>query len=260
MFSWDLLFHDEEALKYCIMIAYGEFYMNINKLKQREIPKHVAIILDGNGRWAKRRGLPRTYGHYQGGLNIGRVAEYADELGIETLTVYAFSTENWKRPADEVEYLMTTPIKEFEKYKDKILKSNIRVKHVGRRVELSKALLDIIDLLERETESHTGTTIQIAFNYGAYDELLTAYQNMMKKGITNPTKDDVYAHLMVKQPVDLLIRTSGEQRLSNYLLWQLSYSELYFTKTAWPAFNKKALWKAIAHYQKRDRRFGGLKK
>lgn len=242
------------------MITYGEFYMNINKLKQREIPKHVAIILDGNGRWAKRRGLPRTYGHYQGGLNIGRVAEHANALGIEILTVYAFSTENWTRPKDEVDYLMSTPIKEFDKYKTKILDSNIQVKHVGRRQELSQPLLDIIDLLEKETQHHTGTLLQIAFNYGSYDELLTAYQHMMAKGIQTPTKQDVFDHLMVKQPVDLLIRTSGEQRLSNYLLWQLSYAELYFTKTAWPAFNRKALWKAIAHYQKRDRRFGGLKK
>ena len=108
--------------------------MNINKLKKLEIPKHVAIILDGNGRWAKRRGLPRTFGHYQGGLNIGKVAEHADELGIETLTVYAFSTENWSRPKDEVDYLMTTPINEFSKYRDKIVNSNIRVKHVGRQI------------------------------------------------------------------------------------------------------------------------------
>lgn len=238
----------------------GDFYMNINKLKKHDIPKHLAIILDGNGRWAKKRGLPRTFGHYQGGLNIGKVAQYADELGIEVLTVYAFSTENWSRPQEEVDYLMTTPIKEFSKYKEKILNSNIRVKHVGRRQELSKELLDIIDDLEVQTKDHKGTLLQVAFNYGAYDELLTAYQQMMSVGITNPTKQDVYDHLMVKQPVDLLIRTSGEQRVSNYLLWQISYAEFYFTKTHWPAFNKKALWKAIIHYQKRDRRFGGLKK
>ena len=234
--------------------------MYIKRIDKTNIPTHLAIILDGNGRWAKKRGLPRTYGHYQGGLNIAKTAQLCDELGVKVLTVYAFSTENWKRPKAEVEYLMETPINEFDKYKEKIISSNIRVKHVGRRKELSPKLLELIDYLEKETENHPGLLLQVAFNYGAYDELVTAYQQLALEGKKEITEQDVWAHLYVKQPVDLLIRTSGEQRLSNYLLWQLSYAELYFTKTHWPAFNKKALFKAIKHYQKRDRRYGGLKK
>lgn len=233
--------------------------MYINKKLTSNIPNHVAIILDGNGRWAKKRGMPRTYGHYQGGLNIGKVATIADEIGIKVLTVYAFSTENWKRPQAEVDYLMTTPIKEFGKFKDKIYNSNIVVKHVGRRAELSKELLELIDEVELNTKDHKGLILQIAFNYGSYDEILNAI-NALKDSKTDITASDLESHFYVKQPVDLMIRTSGEQRLSNYLLWQNAYAELYFTKTHWPAFNKKALIKAIRHYQKRDRRFGGLKK
>lgn len=241
------------------MVSNGGFNMYINK-KNIEVPKHLAIILDGNGRWAKKRGLPRTFGHYQGGLNVGRIATAADELGISVLTVYAFSTENWKRPKEEVDYLMTTPIKEFGKYKDKIVNSNIVFKHVGRRNELSKEILDLIDYLEEQTKDHKGLLLQVAFNYGSYDELLTAYRKLIEKGVIDPSEQDIWDNLYVKQPVDLLIRTSGEQRLSNYLLWQMSYAEMYFTKVHWPAFNKRRLIKAIKHYNKCDRRYGGLKK
>ncbi|MDY0211036.1 MAG: polyprenyl diphosphate synthase [Acholeplasma sp.] len=232
-------------------------YINKNKC---QVPEHVAIILDGNGRWAKKRGLPRTFGHYQGGLNVGKIAQKADELGIKILTVYAFSTENWKRPKEEVDFLMETPIKEFEKYKAKILDSNIIFKHVGRRLEIPKKLLDLIDYLEEKTKTNTGLLLQVAFNYGSYDELLNVYHALLEAKVTNPTEQDIWHHLYVKQPVDLLIRTSGEKRLSNYLLWQISYAELYFTKVHWPAFNEKQLLKALKHYGKRDRRFGGLKK
>lgn len=234
--------------------------MYIKKIDKTKIPKHLAIILDGNGRWAKKRGLPRTFGHYQGGLNIAKTAQICDELGIKVLTVYAFSTENWKRPKEEVDYLMTTPIKEFSKYKDKIYNSNIRITHVGRRTELPEDLLGLMDEITKHTKDHQGLLLQIAFNYGSYDEITKAYEHLFELGKSSVTEKDIWDNLYVKQPVDLLIRTSGEKRLSNFLLWQAAYAELYFTKTHWPAFNKRSLYKAIKHYQKRDRRFGGLKK
>jgi len=223
-------------------------------MSEKMIPKHVAIILDGNGRWAKKYGQPRSFGHYQGGRNLFRVAKAAQNLGISKLTVYAFSTENWKRPEDEVNYLMTKPIEMFHENRKRISEIDYKITFAGRRDRFSKELLEVIDIIEDETKANSGFELTIAADYGAYDEIVKA-ANLSEKPIT---MESIAKNLMVKEPVDLLIRTSGEQRLSNFLLWQASYAEFYFTKVHWPAFSEKELKKAIKSYQSRQRRFGGL--
>jgi len=224
-------------------------------MKLERVPSHVAIILDGNGRWAKKHKQSRSFGHYQGGRNLFNVAKEAKNLGIKKLTVYAFSTENWKRPQDEVNYLMTKPIELFNENKHRISEITYKISFVGRRDRFSKELLNVIEEIEEKTYNNQGFELVIAADYGSYDELINAINQI--KG--NVTKEEIEKHLMVKEPVDLLIRTSGELRISNFLLWQISYAELYFTKVYWPAFNKKELKKALLNYQKRHRRFGGLK-
>ncbi len=220
----------------------------------KKIPSHVAIILDGNGRWAKKFGQPRSFGHYQGGRNLFRVARIAKDLGIQKLTVYAFSTENWKRPEEEVTYLMTKPIELFYKNRDRMNEIDYKITFAGRKDRFSKELLEVMEIITTETKNHKGFELCIAVDYGSYDEIITAV-NQCKLPIT---KESLEEKLMIKEPVDLLIRTSGEQRLSNFLLWQASYAEFYFTKVHWPAFREKELKKAIKSYQNRHRRFGGL--
>jgi undecaprenyl diphosphate synthase len=224
-------------------------------LTENRVPSHVAIILDGNGRWAKKYGQPRSFGHLQGGRNLFRIAKVAQKLGIRKLTVYAFSTENWKRPQEEVNFLMTKPIEMFNENKDRIQEIDYKITFAGRRDRLSKELLEVMEFIEEATKNNQGFELTVAVDYGSYDELLNAI-NQLDKPVT---KADIEAHLMIKEPVDLLIRTSGEQRLSNFLLWQVSYAEFYFTKVHWPAFNEKELKKALKSYMKRQRRFGGLK-
>ncbi len=233
-----------------------------------KIPKHVAIILDGNGRWAKKRGLPRNLGHRKGALNLRDITNSCNKIGIKQLTVYAFSTENWNRPQDEVNYLMSTPIKYYKKFKNKIIDSNVKVTFIGRRDRFSDEFLTCIKEIETLTNNATGINLNIACDYGSKNEIVTAVKQIAvkveNKEITSDEIDEslIDDHLFTKgmYPIDLLIRTSGEVRLSNYLLWQLAYSELYFTNTYWPDFKEKELLEAIASYQKRDRRFGGLKK
>ncbi|MFI3330045.1 MAG: isoprenyl transferase [bacterium] len=236
--------------------------------KEIIIPKHVAIILDGNGRWAKQRGLPRNLGHRKGALNLRDITNSANKLGVKQLTVYAFSTENWNRPKQEVDYLMKTPIKYYKKYKDKIVKINVKVTFIGRRDRFSSEFLQCMEEIEDLTKSSTGINLNIAIDYGSKNEIVTAIKEIATDVKTNKLTIDeidekiVDEHLFTKgmYPIDLLIRTSGEVRLSNYLLWQLAYSEFYFTKTYWPDFNEAELLEAIKSYQKRERRFGGLKK
>lgn len=223
-------------------------------MKLTKIPQHVAIILDGNGRWAKKLGQPRSFGHYMGGRNLFVIARAAKKLGIKKLSVYAFSTENWKRPQDEVNYLMTKPIEMYYENIDRIQEIDYKITFAGRRDHFSKELLEVMHDIEEKTKNHEGFELTICIDYGAYDELLTAF-NRLKAPIT---KESLEQELMVKEPVDLLIRTSGEQRLSNFLLWQVAYAEFYFAKVHWPAFNEKQLIKALKDYQKRHRRFGGL--
>lgn len=234
----------------------------IEKLQKRLIPKHLAIILDGNGRWAKSRGMPRTYGHQQGANNILKIASLADRLGIKELTLYAFSTENWNRPKKEVDFLMKLPFELYERNKKTLLSDehNIIIKQVGRTSKFTRELNDLFFKFYDATKHHTGLTLNLAFDYGSSEEIDQAIKKMVKEKKESFLIKDILPYLYVKEPVDLLVRTSGEERLSNFLLLQSSYAEFYFTKKHWPAFKEKELFKAIKEYQKRERRFGGLKR
>ncbi len=235
--------------------------------ESRKIPRHVAIILDGNGRWAKRRGLPRTAGHQAGVENIRTIAISAQKHGIKALSVFAFSTENWRRPQAEVDFLMTMPAQFEEKFKDEFTKHDIKVVFSGRKERLSPENREILERITRETSNRNGLILNICFDYGAKEELLQAMRILAEKvqsGELAPGaigEEQIEALLYTKDlpALDLLIRPSGEVRLSNFLLWQAAYSELYFCKTFWPSFTEKDLKKAIHAYQKRDRRYGGLK-
>ena len=231
------------------------------------IPRHVALILDGNGRWAKKRGLPRTMGHKEGCVTVEKTVEIAARMGIEYLTVYGFSTENWKRPLEEVGALMQL----FRYYMVRLLKvaavNNVRVKMIGDRSRFAQDIIEGIGRLEQETKDNTGLTFIIAVNYGGRDEIRRAAARLAAdcaEGKRKPEEIDeaVFASYLdtagIPDP-DLLIRTSGELRLSNYLLWQLAYTEIYVTDCLWPDFNREELERAIAQYNKRDRRYGGVK-
>ncbi len=231
------------------------------------IPKHVAIILDGNGRWAKSKGMPRNYGHTMGAKNVETVCKAANELGIEYLTLYAFSTENWNRPESEVSALMSL----LENYLKNCLKTadknNMRVRVIGETGRLSDKFQKQIEELEVHSSINTGLNLTIAINYGSRDEMIRAMKNVYKdcnegKLDIDSLNEEIFSSYLDTKDIpdpDLLIRTSGEQRLSNYLLWQLAYSEFYFTDVPWPDFHKKELELAIEAYNKRDRRFGALK-
>ena len=231
------------------------------------IPNHVAIILDGNGRWAKAKGMPRTYGHVKGCENLEKICSIAKELGVKYLTVFAFSTENWKRSKDEVDGLM----KLFRNYMKKCLKiardNKMRVRVIGEPSVFDEDLQARIRELEEYSSQFDELHFQIALNYGSRDELKRAVQDLardVKKGVLDPdliTEDTISAYLDTKglPDPDLLIRTSGEERLSNFLMWQLAYTEFYFTDTPWPDFNKGELARAIERYNQRDRRYGGVK-
>lgn len=231
------------------------------------IPNHIAIILDGNGRWAKRRGMPRTYGHQKGVENIRHIAIAASDLGIKALSVYAFSTENWKRPKDEVDFLMKLPGEFEKKFKDEFKKHDIRVMFSGRKTHLSQENLEILERITNRTKDRSGLILNICFDYGSQTEILEAVKQiseLVKSGDLEPNDiqlSDIESRLYTKDlpPLDLLIRPSGEVRLSNFLLWQAAYAELYFCEAHWPAFSKKELEKAIIDFTKRNRRFGGLK-
>ena len=235
-------------------------------LSQMKIPNHVAIILDGNGRWAKKRLMPRNYGHMQGAKTVEKICEDAWNMGIHYLTVYAFSTENWKRPEDEVNALM----KLLKNYlKDCIERSNsndMRVRVIGDKTGLNDEIREKIAELEEMTKNNTGLNFTIAINYGSRDEMVRAMKKMamdIKDGkvpeddISEETFGNYLDTVGIPDP-DLLIRTSGEQRLSNYLLCQLAYTEFYFTDVLWPDFSKKDLEDAVFAYNKRDRRFGKI--
>ena len=236
-------------------------------MEDRIIPAHVAIIMDGNGRWAKKRGLPRNMGHAEGCKVVEQTVEDAARLGIRYLTVYAFSTENWKRSGDEVDALMQL----FRYYAKRLLKianeNNVRVKMIGERSRFAPDIIDKIHALEKTTEKNTAMTFVIAVNYGSRDEICRGVRRMLadsRDGILEPecvTQETISSYLDTAglPDPDLLIRTSGEERLSNFLLWQLAYSELYFSDVLWPDFKKEELVKAIEVYNKRERRFGNAK-
>ena len=231
-----------------------------------QIPEHVAIILDGNGRWAKKRFLPRKAGHVAGSKTVEQICEDAWDLGIRYLTVYAFSTENWKRPQGEVDALMKLLRQYLKDCIKRSTKNNMCVRVLGDISPLDEDLKASILELEEVSKDNTGLHFQVALNYGSRDEMLRAVRRMAEdvsggrmslEEIDEEHFSDCLDTKGIPDP-DLLIRTSGEERLSNFLLWQLAYTEFYFTDVLWPDFNKKELQKAIEYYNKRDRRFGGV--
>ena len=235
-------------------------------MEHLNVPQHVAIILDGNGRWAKKKHLPRNMGHVQGSKTVERIIEDAYDLGIKYLTVYAFSTENWKRPKDEVDALMKLLRDYLKNCIKRANKNNMKVWVIGDVSGLSQDLQDKIRQLEEASKDNTGINFTIALNYGSRDEMVRAMKHMaediqsgriQKEDITEASFQNYLDTRDLPDP-DLMIRTSGEERLSNFMLWQLAYTEFYFTDVLWPDFNKKELKKAIEYYNGRDRRFGGI--
>lgn len=230
------------------------------------IPQHIAIILDGNGRWAKKRMLPRNAGHVQGARNVSNVCRAAWNMGVKYITMYAFSTENWKRPESEVQALMGLLDKYLKECMKTCKKDNMVLKVIGDRTGLSKSLQEQILEVEEYSSQNTGLVLTIAINYGGKDEITRAVNKIIddcREGKIDGkiTEDIISSYLDTKDipDPDLMIRTSGEQRLSNYLIWQLAYSEFYFTDVFWPDFSKEDLEEAIHFYNTKERRFGGLK-
>lgn len=236
-------------------------------VERKDVPRHVAIILDGNGRWAKKRMLPRNAGHAAGSKNVEKICKAAWEMGIEYVTMYAFSTENWSRPKSEVDALM----KLLHQYLSDCLKTsrknNMQVRVIGDISRLEPDLQERIRELEEYSARNTGLHFQVALNYGSRDEMVRGIKRIaqdVKNGVLEPEEIDEaligrYLDTNGIPDPDLMIRTSGEQRLSNYLLWQMAYTEFYFTDVLWPDFGKDELLRAVEYYQNRDRRFGGIK-
>jgi undecaprenyl diphosphate synthase len=225
------------------------------------VPRHIAIIMDGNGRWAKQRFLPRVMGHQRGVEALREVVRACRELGVGYLTVFAFSSENWRRPADEVSFLMSLFLKMLEREVANLHENNIRLKIIGDRSRFDDKLIQAMQHAERLTAGNDGLTLTIAANYGGRWDMMQAVQAMLREhpqlaqGFTEEDLSPYFSMNDAPEP-DLFIRTGGEQRISNFMLWQLAYAELYFTDVLWPAFGRKELEAAIASYQKRERRFG----
>ena len=239
--------------------------MNLEEsIKKFPYPKHIAIIMDGNGRWAKNRGKLRVFGHENGTKSVKNIVETCSNLGIRCLTLYAFSTENWNRPKLEVKTLMSLLISSLKRESDKLQKNNIRLNPIGNLnllpLKVSKELFQVVET----TKSNSGMVLNLALSYGSRDEIINCVKEIgekIKNNLISFEKIDetvINQHLYTQNlpDVDLLIRTSGEQRVSNFLLWQIAYAELYFTKVLWPDFTEQDLYKAIDNYQKRERRFG----
>lgn len=234
--------------------------------KRKPVPRHVAIILDGNGRWAKKRLLPRNAGHAAGSKNVEKICSAAWNMGIEYVTMYAFSTENWSRPQEEVDALMKLLYSYLKDCIKTSKKNNMQVRVIGDITRLAEDLQEQIRELEEVSAANTGLHFQVALNYGSRDELIRAVRKMEQDirsgqldpaGITETVLSGYLDTRGIPDP-DLLIRTSGEQRLSNYLLWQMAYTEFYFTDVLWPDFDRAELEKAVEFYRNRDRRFGGV--
>jgi undecaprenyl diphosphate synthase len=237
-----------------------------------EIPKHIAVIMDGNGRWAQNRRLPRVAGHKEGMETVKKVTKKASRLGVKVLTLYAFSTENWKRPQDEVSFLMQLPVDFFDTFVPELIEENVKVNVMGYQEFLPEHTQDAVKRAIEQTKENTGMVLNFALNYGSRAEIVTAVQEIAEKAAAKELEPEaideavIADHLMTRflpaelRDPELVIRTSGEERISNFLLWQIAYSELYFTKALWPDFDGNHLETAIASYQNRDRRFGGVKK
>ena len=239
----------------------------LSDIDREKLPRHVGIVMDGNGRWAKRRGLPRTEGHAAGEAAMWDTVVGADEVGLEWLTMFAFSTENWNRPKAEVRYLMGFNRGLLRRRRDELNAMNVRVRFLGRRDwRVPRSVLREMEISEELTRDNTGMTLTIAFNYGGRVEIVDAVKKLITEHDAGRLKGDKISvesiasrlyHPDMPDP-DLIIRTSGEQRISNFLLWQAAYSELWFTPVLWPDFDREHLYEAIRDYQKRSRRFGGV--
>ncbi len=225
------------------------------------IPQHIAIIMDGNGRWAKQQGKPRNYGHLAGTENVRNIAIKADELGVKVLTLYAFSTENWKRPDDEVGYLMSLPALFFKKFMKELMEKGVRIETIGDLQAIPEATRKVIENAKKQTADNKGLTLVFAMNYGGRDDIVRAANKAIAQGKTVLSEKDIDENLDTAgyPEIDLMIRTSLDFRLSNFLLWQLSYAEMYFTDCYWPDFNEDRFAEAIEWFNNRERRFGGLK-
>ena len=238
----------------------------IEEKKLEKIPTHVAIIMDGNGRWAKKRNMPRVKGHYEGMQTVKKITKYASKLGIQYLTLYAFSTENWARPKEEVSYLMDLPEKMFTSFMPELMENNVKVEVIGVVEKLPENTRRAVEDAIEQTKNNTGLKLIFALNYGSKDEIVTAVKRIAQGAANNEYKVEEIDEQLISDNLftkdtpdpDLLIRTSGEQRISNFLLWQIAYSEFIFTKVAWPDFVEEEFYKALLEYQSRDRRFGGL--
>lgn len=231
------------------------------KYDENNLPKHIAIIMDGNGRWAKKRMLPRLLGHSAGVDALKKVVDAAKEIGIKYMSFYAFSTENWKRDKNEVDGIFDLVRKHIKENYQRLIDDNIKIVVMGQIERLPSDLKDmLVDLIEK-TQNNTGMVVNMGLSYGARPELVRAFNNLAEKGFKNITEKDIENELYTRNlpDPDLIIRTSGEQRLSNFMLFQAAYSELWFPKIHWPDFDKKWLIKAIIEYQKRERRYGNVK-
>lgn len=239
----------------------------IEQIKKLTIPEHVAIIMDGNGRWAKKRALPRIAGHHEGMKVVRKTTKLANVLGIKTLTLYAFSTENWKRPKNEVEYLMRLPEEFLGTFLPELIEENVQVQMMGYKEELPVHTLKAIERAIEDTKNNDGLILNFALNYGSRAEIIDAVKQVLndcKNGILgeNELNENVFSSYLMTSKMsdpDLLIRTSGEIRLSNFMLWQLAYTEFWFTEVLWPDFNEEHLLDAVEAFQNRQRRFGGVK-
>jgi undecaprenyl diphosphate synthase len=231
-----------------------------------EIPEHIAIIMDGNGRWAKKRALPRIAGHHEGMKVVRKITKQANELGVKVLTLYAFSTENWKRPKTEVDYLMKLPEEFLNTYLPELIDENVQVRIIGDKDRLPTHTLRAVEKAMKDTQNNEGLILNFALNYGSRAEIISAVQKIaqdVKAGqldelSINETLFSDYLMTQSLRDPDLLIRTSGEIRLSNFMLWQLAYTEFWFTDVLWPDFNEQNFLRAIHTYQQRGRRFGGV--
>lgn len=243
------------------------FRKKINReIDLNNLPQHIGVIMDGNGRWAKKRHLPRSAGHSAGAESLKKIITEANKIGIKYITVYAFSTENWKRPKEEVDYLMNLLLNYLRDAEKSLAGENVVIRAIGSRRELSEEIREQIKKTEDFTSKNTGIVMNIALNYGAREEIVNAVKNVcedVKNG--NKNLEDIdeeafseYLYTKNQPDVDLLIRTSGEQRLSNFMLWQVSYAEMWFTDKLWPDFKPKDLRQAIIDFQNRGRRFGGV--
>jgi len=232
-------------------------------IKTEKVPRHVAVIMDGNGRWAVEKGLPRHEGHRQGVETVRSVVRHCSEFGIKVLTLFAFSTENWKRPVREVNYLMSLPVEYFKTELDELMRNNVQVRMIGDKKKLPRRVQKAVDDGFEATRNNTGMILNFALNYGSRQEIIMAVDGLLSdakegriKGKINEKTFSRYMYTAELPDPDLLIRTSGEIRISNFLLWQLAYSELWFTDVYWPDFSKLHLLEALYEYQNRKRRFG----